>query len=189
MRCSAVWTSEASFASVACGPLQLRSNGSEHCSAMWTSKTGLALVAFGPLQLRSNVSERLLVPYHWLIRLIFIRVNRWDLLRIRCLHAVHVFGVANDIWDAERHLRRTATLVFNSVELLTLLRPRYCSFRLFLLLFFMNCLELIVRPKKTDLSSFALLRNGFWTLLQQVNCFTLTFCTEKLRVFNEWSVV
>jgi len=159
-----------------------------HCSAVWTSERRPAFVAFGPLQRRSNVFEGFLFSCHRLIGWVFVRINRRDLLRIRDVHVVHVFDVCDDVWEAERQLRRTTTLVMNSVELLSLLRPHYCSLRLFLLLLFVNLLELIVRAKQADLPPFSLLRNGLWTLLQQVNGLSLMVWTEKMRVFNEWSV-
>ena len=169
--------------------------GTEHqnnieaqCSALWTSETRLAFVAFGALQLRSNVFVGFLVLFHRLIGLVFERINRRDLLPICYLHVFHVFDVADDIWVTKLHLWWTAALVLNSVELLSLLRPLHLSIRLFLLLLFLRLLELLVRPKQADLLPFALLRNGLWTLLQQVNCFSLMVCTEKLRVWNEWSV-
>ena len=158
-----------------------------HCSAGWTSETRLAFFAFGPLQLASNVFVGVLVFFHRLIALVFIRINWRDLLRIRSLHVVHVFDVADDIWVTKLHLRWTAALVLNSVELLSLLRPLHLSLRFFLLSFFLRLLELVVRPKQADLPPFALLRNWLWALLQQVNCFSLMVCTEKLRVRNEWS--
>ena len=89
-----------------------------------------------------------------------MRVNRRDLLNIRSLHAWHVFDVANDIWEAKRHLRRTTTLVLGLIKLLSLLRHRHLSRWLFLLFLFMRLLELLVRPKQTDLPPFALLRYG-----------------------------
>ena len=89
-----------------------------------------------------------------------MRVNRRDMLNIRSLHAVHVFGVANDIWEAKRYLRRTTTLVLNLIELLSLLRHRHLILWLFLLFLFCRLLELLVRPKQTHLPSFALLRYG-----------------------------
>ena len=89
-----------------------------------------------------------------------MRVNRGDLLNIRSLHAVHVFDVANDIWEAKRHLRRTTTLVLGLIKLLSLLRHRHLSLWLFLLFLFVRLLELLVRPKQTDLPPFALLRYG-----------------------------
>ena len=153
-----------------------------HCSAGWTSETRLAFFAFGPLQLTSNVFVGVLVFFHRLIALVFERINRRDLLCIRDLHVGHVFDVADDIWVAKRHLRWTIALVLNSVELLSLLRPRHLRLRLFLLLLLLSLLELLVRAKQADLLPFALLRNGLWTLLQQVNCFSFMFCTEKLRV-------
>ena len=169
--------------------------GTEHqnnieakCSAGWTSETRLAFVAFGALQLRSNVFVGFLVLFHRLIGLVFERINRRDLLPICYLHVFHVFDVADDIWVTKLHLWWTAALVLNSVELLSLLRPLHLSLRLFLFLLFLRLLELLVRPKQADLLPFALLRNGLWTLLQQVNCFSLMVCTEKLRVWNEWSV-
>ena len=158
-----------------------------HCSAGWTSETRLAFFAFGPLQLTSNVFVGVLVFFHRLIALVFIRINWRDLLRIRDLQVGHVFDVADDIWAAKSHLRRTTTLVLNSIELLSLLRPLHLSLRLFLLSFFLRLLELVVRPEQANLPPFALLRNWLWTLLQQVNCFSLMVCTEKLRVRNEWS--
>ena len=89
-----------------------------------------------------------------------MRVNRGDLLHIRSLHAVHVFSIANEIWEAKRHLRWTTTLVLNLVDLLSLLRHRHLSLWLFLLFLFRRLLELLVRPKQTDLPPFALLRYG-----------------------------
>ena len=71
----------------------------------------LASVAFGSLHLGSNVFESVLVFSHQLITLVFVWIKRRDLLNIRAAHIVHVFGVANDIWEAKRHLRRTTTLV------------------------------------------------------------------------------
>ena len=156
---------------------------------MWTSERRPAFVAFWTLQLRSNVLVYALVFCHRLISLVFVRVNRRNLLHIRSLHAVHVFGVANDIWEAKRYLRRTTTLVLDLVELLSLLRHRHLSLWLFLLFLFMRLLKLLVRPEQINLPSFALLRHGLWALLQQVNRFSFTFCTGKLRVWSEWSVV
>jgi len=151
----------------------------------WTSETRLAFVPFGPLQLRSNVFIGLLVSFHRLIGLVFERINRRDLLPICYLHVFHVFDVADDIWVLKLHLWWTAALVLNSIELLSLLRPLHLSLRFFLFFLFLRLLELLVRPKQADLLPFALLRNGLWTLLQQVNCFSLMVCTEKLRVSNE----
>ncbi len=166
--------------------------GTEHqnnieakCSAGWTSETRLAFVPFGPLQLRSNVFVGFLVSFHRLIGLVFERINRRDLLPICYLHVFHVFDVADDIWVTKLHLWWTAALVLNSIELLSLLRPLHLSLRFFLFFLFLRLLELLVRPKQADLLPFALLRNGLWTLLQQVNCFSLMVCTEKLRVSNE----
>ncbi len=166
--------------------------GTEHqnnieakCSAGWTSETRLAFVPFGPLQLRSNVFVGFLVSFHRLIGLVFERINRRDLLPICYLHVFHVFDVADDIWVLKRYLWWTAALVLNSIELLSLLRPLHLSLRFFLFFLFLRLLELLVRPKQADLLPFALLRNGLWTLLQQVNCFSLMVCTEKLRVSNE----
>ena len=156
-----------------------------HCSAGWTSETRLAFFAFGPLQLTSNVFVGVLVFFHRLIALVFIRINRRDLLPICYLHVFHVFDVADDIWVLKRYLWWTAALVLNSIELLSLLRPLHLSLRFFLFFLFLRLLELLVRPKQADLLPFALLRNGLWTLLQQVNCFSLMVCTEKLRVSNE----
>ena len=82
------------------------------------------------------------------------------MLRIRDLQVGHVFDVADDIWLAKSHLRWTTTLVLDSVELLSLLRPLHLSLRLFLFLLFLRLLELLVRPKQADLLPFALLRNG-----------------------------
>ena len=158
-----------------------------HCSAGWTSETRLAFSAFGPLQLTSNVFVGVLVFFHRLIALVFIGINWRHLLPIRDLQVGHVFDVADDIWLAKYHLRRTTTLVLDSVELLTLLRPLHLSLRFFLLLLFLRLLELVERPEQADLPPFALLRNWLWTLLQQVNCFSLMVCTEKLRVRKEWS--
>ena len=162
-----------------------QNNIEEQCSAGWTSETRLAFVPFGPLQLRSNVFVGFLVSFHRLIGLVFERINRRDLLPICYLHVFHVFDVADDIWVLKRHLRWTAALVLNSIELLSLLRPLHLSLRFFLFFLFLRLLELLVRPKQADLLPFALLRNGLWTLLQQVNCFSLMVCTEKLRVSNE----
>ena len=89
-----------------------------------------------------------------------MRINRRYLLNIRSLHAVHVFCVANDIWEAKRYLRRTTTLVLNLIKLLSLLRHRPLSLWFFLLFLFVRLLELLVRPKQTDLPPFALLRYG-----------------------------
>ena len=156
---------------------------------MLTSERRPAFVAFWTLQLRSNVFVYVLVFCHRLIGLVFVWINRRDLLRIRSLHAVHIFSIANDIWEAKLYFRRTTTLVLGMVELLSLLRHRHLSLWLFLLFLFRRLLELLVRPKQTDLPPFALLRYGLWALLQQVNRFAFTFCTGKLRVLNEWSVV
>ena len=162
-----------------------QNNIEEKCSAGWTSETRLAFVPFGPLQLRSNVFVGFLVSFHRLIGLVFERINRRDLLPICYLHVFHVFDVADDIWVLKRYLWWTAALVLNSIELLSLLRPLHLSLRFFLFFLFLRLLELLVRPKQADLLPFALLRNGLWTLLQQVNCFSLMVCTEKLRVSNE----
>ena len=162
-----------------------QNNIEANCSALWTSETRLAFVAFGALQLRSNVFAGFLVFFHRLIGLVFERINRRDLLPICYLHVFHVFDVADDIWVTKLHLRWTAALVLNSIELLSLLRPLHLSLRFFLFFLFLRLLELLVRPKQADLLPFALLRNGLWTLLQQVNCFSLMVCTEKLRVSNE----
>ena len=89
-----------------------------------------------------------------------MRVHRGDLLNIRSLHAWHVFDVANDIWKAKRHLRRTTTLVLGLIKLLFLLRHRHLSLWFFLLFLFVRHLELLVRSKQTDLPPFALLRDG-----------------------------
>ena len=89
-----------------------------------------------------------------------MRINRRDLLHIGSLHAVHVFDVANDILEAKRYLRRTTTLVLHLIELLSLLRHRPLSRWFFLLFLFVRLLELLVRPKQTDLPPFALLRYG-----------------------------
>ena len=120
----------------------------------------LASVAFGSLQLGSNVFKCLLVFSHRLITLVFVRIKRRDLLNIRAAHIVHVFGVANDIWEAKRHLRRTTTLVLDLVELLSLLRHRHLSLRLFVFFLFLRLLELLERPEQTDLPPFTLLRHG-----------------------------
>lgn len=157
-----------------------QNNTEAHCSPVWTSKMRLASVAFGSLQLGSNVFEGVLVFSHQLITLVFMRIKRRDLLHIRAAHIVHVFGVANDIWEAKRHLRRTTTLVLDLVELLSLLRHRNLSLRLFVLFLFLRLLELLERPEQTDLPPFTLLRHGLWTLLQQVNCLTLMFWTGKM---------
>ena len=162
-----------------------QNNIEEQCSAGWTSETRLAFVPFGPLQLRSYVFVGFLVSFHRLIGLVFERINRRDLLPICYLHVFHVFDVADDIWVTKLHLWWTAALVLNSIELLSLLRPLHLSLRFFLFFLFLRLLELLVRPKQADLLPFALLRNGLWTLLQQVNCFSLMVCTEKLRVSNE----
>ena len=162
-----------------------QNNIEEQCSPGWTSETRLAFVPFGPLQLRSNVFVGFLVSFHRLIGLVFERINRRDLLPICYLHVFHVFDVADDIWVLKRYLWWTAALVLNSIELLSLLRPLHLSLRFFLFFLFLRLLELLVRPKQADLLPFALLRNGLWTLLQQVNCFSLMVCTEKLRVSNE----
>jgi len=155
---------------------------------VWTSERRPAFVAFWTLQLRSNVLVSDLVFCHRLISLVFVRVNRRDLLHIRSLHAVHVFSIANDIWEAKRYLRRTTTLVLHLVELLSLLRHRHLSLWLFLLFLFLRLLKLLVRPEQIDFPPFALLRYGLWVLLQQVNRFAFTFCIGKLKVWNEWSV-
>ena len=166
--------------------------GTEHqnnieakCSAGWTSETRLAFVPFGPLQLRSNVFVGFLVSFHRFIALVFERINRRDLLPICYLHVFHVFDVADDIWVLKRYLWWTAALVLNSIELLSLLRPLHLSLRFFLFFLFLRLLKLLVRPEQIDFPPFALLRYGLWVLLQQVNCFPLMVCTEKLRVLNE----
>ena len=157
-----------------------QNNIETNCSLGLTSARRPAFVAFRSLQRRSNVSIRLLVSKHWLIGLVFERIHRRDLLRIRTLHVVHVFGVANDIREAKPHLRRTTTLVLNLVELLLLLGHRHLGLRLFLLLLFLRLFELIVRSEQIDLPPFALLRHRLWALLQQVNSFPLVFWTPKL---------
>ena len=143
-------------------------NTKEDCSAVWTSKFGFTLCTSASLQLRSNISERLLVPYHWLITLIFAWVNWRNLLPIHCLHVFHVLSL---------------------VKLFSLLRYGYCRFWFFLLCLFLSSLELFVCSKQVYLPPFALLRYGLWTLLQKVNCFTLAFCTYKFTVFNEWTIL
>ena len=95
-----------------------------------------------------------------MISLVFIRINRRDLLRVRTLHIVHIFGVPNDVREAKPHLRWTTTLALNLAELLSLLRDRHLSLRLFLLSFFLHLLELFERAEKFDLPPFAFLRHG-----------------------------
>ena len=165
-----------------------QNNIEANCSPVWTSERRPAFVAFGSLQLRSNVLVSDLVFCHRLISQVFVRIHRRDLLHIRSLHAVHVFSIANDIWEAKRYLRRTTTLVLHLVELLSLLRHRHLSLRLFLLFLFMRLLKLLVRPEQINLPPFAFLRHGLWALFQQVNCLSLMFCTRKLSVTNEQSV-
>ena len=115
-----------------------QNNIEANCSPGLTSARRPAFVAFRSLQRRSNVSIRLLVSKHGLIGLVFERIHRRDLLRIRTLHVVHVFGIGNDIREAKPHLRRTTTLVLDLVELLLLLRHRHLGLRLFLLLLFLR---------------------------------------------------
>ena len=146
---------------------------------MLTSARRPAFVAFGSLQLGSNVFESILVFCHHKISLVFIRINRRDLLRVRTLHIVHVFGVPNDIREAKLHLRWTTTLALNLAELLSLLRLRHLSLRLFLLSLFLPLLELFERTEKFDLPPFAFLRNGLWTMLQQVNRSSFMLYTEN----------
>ena len=138
-------------------------NTKKDCSAAWTSKFWLALCTCAPLQWRSNVSERLLVPYHWLITLIFMCVNWRNLLPIRCLHDIQILSL---------------------VKLFSLLRHWNCRFWLFLLFFFLSCLELFKGSKQVYLLPFPLLRYMFWTLFQKVNCFTLAFYS----VFKKWKI-
>ena len=127
---------------------------------MLTSARRPAFVAFGSLQLGSNVFESILVFRHHMISLVFIWINRRDLLRVRTLHVVHVFGVPNDIREAKLHLRWTTTLALNLAELLSLLRHRHLSLCLFLLSLFLYLLELFERAEKIDLPPFAFLRHG-----------------------------
>ena len=77
-----------------------------------------------------------------MISLVFIRINRRDLLRVRTLHIVDVFGVPNDVRVAKPHLRWTSALALNLAELLSMLRHCHLSLRLFLLSFFLHLLEL-----------------------------------------------
>ena len=127
---------------------------------MLTSARRSAFVAFGSLQLGSNVFESILVFRHHMISLVFIRINRRDLLRVRTLHIFDVFGVPNDVREAKLHLRWTSALALNLAELLSLLRHRHLSLRLFLLSFFLHLLELFKGAEKFDLKPFALLRHG-----------------------------
>ena len=151
-----------------------------NCSPGLTSARRPAFITFGSLQRRSNVFISLLFSNHWLIGLVFELIHRRDLLHIRTLHVVHVFGVGNDIREAKPDLRQTTTLVLDLVELLPLLWHSHLSLRLFLLLLFLRLFELIVRSEQIDLPPFALLRHGLWALLQQVNSFPFVFWIRKL---------
>ena len=122
-------------------------NTEANCSRAWTSIWRPAFVASWSLQRRSNVFVPVLVSQHWFIRLVFMWVNWRDLLYVSALHVSHVFGVANDIRDAKAYLGWANNVFCHLVALLSLLLTHHLSLWLFLLLFFMNCLELIVRPE------------------------------------------